>query len=84
MVFLLGIANFALHRAVLESGHPLLGGLSRTPRSSLGKATLLVEFIVLFAALLLTAHGWTMIPWAYLIYSLANGLAAWLILSGKV
>ena len=25
MIFVLGIANFAMHKAVLESGHPLVG-----------------------------------------------------------
>ena len=25
ILFLLGVANFAMHKAVLESGHPLLG-----------------------------------------------------------
>ena len=51
--FLLGIANFALHKAVLESGHPLLG---RMPfMNMLGpRASLAAEFLVLLGAMLLT------------------------------
>ena len=84
LVFLSGIANFALHKAVLESGHPIFshaGGISRT---SLGRFTLGVEFLALLAALLLSANGWTMIAWAYLIYSAANGFVGWLILTGRI
>jgi len=84
LVFILGVANFALHKAVLESGHPFLSGLGRLAPMSPGRFTLAVEFAVLFVALLVTAYGWTAIAWAYLIYTLANGLAGWLILTGRV
>ena len=84
IIFFLGIANFALHKAVLESGHPLLG---RTPwfvHMLGGKLTLATEFLVLLAAMMLAANGWPGLAWAYLGYSALNALAAWLILSGRV
>lgn len=83
-VFLLGIGNFALHRAVVESGHPKLdqiGWMSGRP----GRRALLgAEFVVLLAALLMVAQGWILMAWAYLVYSLLNALAAWLILTRRL
>lgn len=84
MIFILGIANFALNRAVFLSGHPLL---SRLPRSSqvLGqRAALVSEFAVLFFALLLSVEGWPGFAWAYGGYTAFNAAAAWLILNGRV
>jgi hypothetical protein len=83
-VFLLGIGNFALHRAVLSSGHPalaqmrwLIGGLG-------GHASMVLEFTLLLAALLLVAAGHSGWVWVYLGYSALNGAAAWLILSRRI
>lgn len=84
IIFLLGIGNFALHKAVLESGHPLLGRVPWFVHMLGGKLTLATEFLVLLAAMMLTATGWPGLAWAYLAYSLLNGFAAWLILSGRV
>ena len=79
--FLLGIANFALHQAVLRSGHPVVEQL---PLTRLGmRWSLGVEFVVLLAAMLLVANGFPGWVWAYAGYSLLNGLAAWLILSRR-
>jgi heme/copper-type cytochrome/quinol oxidase subunit 3 len=81
--FVLGIANFALHKAVLESGHPLLG---RMPfMNMLGpRASLAAEFVVLLGALLLVSSGNPAWAWAYLGYTAVNGIAAWLILTRRV
>lgn len=84
VIFVLGIANFALNRAVFDSGHPLF---ARLPRSSqmLGRRTALItEFVVLFFALLLSVEGWPGFAWAYGGYTVFNAAAAWLILSGRV
>ena len=81
LTFLLGIANFALHKAVLESGHPALG---RMPVLVLGgKASLLTEFIVLLGAMLLVGNGYSGWGLAYLCYTAFNALAAWLILTRR-
>lgn len=83
-VFFLGIANFAMHKAVLESGHPLLGQVPWFFHMLNGRFGLVVEFLMLLGAMLFIddgAYGWA---WGYAVYSLMNGISAWLILSGKV
>jgi ABC-type Co2+ transport system permease subunit len=84
LVFLFGVANFTMHRAVVESGHPILRGLGRTAGLTPRRIFFAVEFLVLLAALTLAANGWTAIAWLYAIYSLANGVAAWLILTRRI
>ena len=84
VVFLLGIGNFALHKAVLESGHPLLGQVPWFVHLLGGRGTLVVEFLMLLAALLLVAQGSTGWGWGYLIYTALNGVAAWLILHRRL
>lgn len=84
VIFLLGIGNFALHKAVLESGHPLLGRMPWFVHMLGGRITMLTEFLVLLAALLLAANGWPGLVLAYAIYSALNAVAAWLILSDRI
>lgn len=84
LIFILGIGNFAMHKAVLESGHPLLGRMPWFVHMLGGKVTLATEFLVLLAAMLLVANGWPSLIWAYLIYTALNVASAWLILSGRV
>lgn len=84
ITFLLGIGNFALHKAVLESGHPLYARLSLHDRTMAGRFSMGVEFVVLVAALVLAGKG---LPWAligYLCYSLLNAVSAWLITGGRL
>lgn len=84
LVFLLGIANFAVHRAAIEGGR---GVLQRMPLLSDPRARQLalgLEFAVLLAALLLVANGQPEVAWGYLVYTAANGLSAWLLLTGRV
>ncbi len=83
LTFLLGIGNFAMHKAVLESGHPLLSHLPWYVHMLSGRVSLLVEFAMLLGAMLMVdsgAGGWA---WGYGAYSMINGLSAWLILSGR-
>ncbi len=84
MIFVLGIGNFALNRAVFESGHPLLARLPQASRLLGNRAALVTEFAVLFFALLLSVDGWPAFAWAYLAYTGFNALVAWLILSRRV
>lgn len=84
VIFMLGIGNFAMHKAVLDSGHPLLGRMPWFVHMLGGKVTLATEFLVLLAALLLAAQGWPELAWAYAAYSLLNAVSAWLILTGRI
>ena len=83
-VFLLGIGNFALQRAVLNSRHPAVAQMSWLVNGLGGHASLVLEFALLLAALLLVAAGHPGWAWAYLGYSVLNALAAWLILSRRI
>lgn len=84
ITFLLGVGNFALHRAVRESGHPLLERMPWFVHSASGRFTMAVEFLLLLAALLFAAEGNVSGPIAYVIYSVLNSFSAWLILTDKV
>lgn len=83
-LFILGIANFAMHKAVLESGHPMLVQAPWFFSVMGGRLSLFVEFFMLLGAMLMVAAGSVGWAWAYLGYSALNGMAAWLILSGRV
>ncbi len=84
IVFLLGIANFALHRAAVESGHPLVTMVRQSSRLFAPRVTYAVEFVLLVAALLLVAGGSAGWVWAYAAYSVANGMSTWAILTGRL
>ena len=83
-VFLLGVGNFALHRAVLDSGHPALAEVAWLVEGLGRRASLVLEFVLLLAALLLVAGGHPGWAWGYFAYSGLNGLAAWLMLSRRM
>jgi len=84
MLFLLGIANFAMHKAVLESGHPLLSQVPWFVHLLGGRASMAVEFVMLLGAMLMVDSGASGWAWGYGAYTVVNGLSAWLILSGRV
>jgi hypothetical protein len=84
IIFLLGVANFALHRAIRDSGHPLLGQMPWFYHALSQRLSLVVEFLMLLAGLLLAAEGVAWGALGYLAYSLLNAASAWLILSGRV
>ncbi len=80
VTFLLGIANFALHKAVLQRFQPILVQMQGVAGAIGGRMSLAAEFAILLVALLLVANGHTGWGWAYFGYSLFNGAAAWYIL----
>jgi hypothetical protein len=84
MLFMLGIANFAMQKAVLESHHPLLGHLPWYFHMLNGRFSMVVEFFMLLGAMLMVADGTLFWAWAYGFYSMVNAVAAWLILSNRV
>lgn len=84
LLFILGVANFAAHKAVLESNHPMLDALPSFYRTAGGRFSLVFEFVVLLVAMLLTYDGWSGAATAYGIYSALNFLTAWMVLTGKI
>ena len=84
LLFLLGVANFAMHKAVLESRHPLLGRMPWYIHLLGGRFSLGVEFLVLLGAMLMASQGASGWAWGYAGYTVVNGVSAWLILSHRV
>jgi hypothetical protein len=84
IIFLLGVANFAINGAVFARGHPLFVRLPQASQTLGRRAALVSEFAVLFFALLLSVRGWPDFAWVYAVYTAVNGGAAWLILSGRL
>lgn len=84
LTFALGIGNFAAHKAVLESGHPMLDMMPAALRANGGRISLAIEFAVLLSAMLLAANGWPAAAWVYLIYSMVGMTSAWLMLTDRV
>lgn len=83
-LFLLGVVNFAMHKAVLESGHPLLGRSPWFIHMLGGRFSLVVEFLMLLGAMLMSFQGAAAWAWGYAFYSVLNGISAWLILTRRV
>lgn len=85
MIFFLGIANFAIHSAMLNARHPAMEGLREIFRMMGGPwISYLVEYVILLTALSYVSNhvGW-IVP-AYVLYTIANGFAAWLFISRKI
>jgi hypothetical protein len=83
ITFLFGILNFAMHKAVLESSHPILAQLPWLFKSLGGRFSLVLEFMMLLGAMLSIAGGSLGWAWGYAVYSLINAVSAWLILTGR-
>ena len=84
VTFLLGVANFAMLKAVLESGHRLIGRMPWFVYMLGGRGSLVVEFLLLLGAMLLVGTGSPGWAWAYAGYTAFNAVAAWLILTRRV
>jgi hypothetical protein len=82
--FILGIANFYLHKAVAESGHPFVEETKRYFDGQFGPyGSYAIELALLIGALwLANAGSWTVLL-LYAAYTAINGVACWLLLSNK-
>ncbi len=84
VLFLFGIANFAMHKAVLESGHPMIERIGwMRPRSGV-PISLALEFAILLSTLLFVANGWPGLALVYVFYSALNAVSAWAILTKRI
>jgi hypothetical protein len=82
--FFFGIGNFAMHKAVIESGHPFVEDTKLYFGRYLGRhGSYALEFVILAGAMMMAYGGSGWIVIAYLFYTGFNALAAWMLLSGK-
>ncbi len=84
-LFVLGTGNFAMHKAVMESGHPAIQG----SRAAFDKATggwggYVLEYVILVAAMSFAHQGFAFAVGAYIGYTTLNVGAAWVLLSGRI
>ena len=84
IAFILGIGNFAWHRAVLESKHPMVRDMTTGALQAMRVFSLVLEFVLLCGALYAARAGQSHWVWAYLAYSVINGGAAFAIVRGRV
>jgi hypothetical protein len=84
IIFLLGVGNFALHRAIMDCGHPLLGEIPWFTNTVSRRFSFGIEFLMLLGGLMLAAQGVAWGALGYLAYSLLNAISAWLILTDRV
>ena len=82
--FFMGIANFAMHKAVAEAGHPFVEDTKRyfgkhfSPYGSYA-----IELVLLIGAMLFAQEKAVLVALVYIAYTGMNGVATWLLLSGK-
>lgn len=85
LCFLMGVGNFAMHKAVAESRHPYVEDTKRYFGMHFGKnASYAIELTFLIGALLFAHEGSLLITGFYLVYTLLNVFATWMLLTGRV
>ncbi len=82
--FFMGVANFAMHKAVAESGHPFVEDTKRYFGAHFGAyGSYAIELVMLIGAMLFAYEGSFIIAFIYWAYTGMNALATWLLLSGR-
>lgn len=82
--FLLGIANFYMHKAVTESGHPIVEETRRYFGRHIGPyGSYAVELALLIGAMWLANAESLTVSLLYAAYTAINGIATWMLLSNK-
>jgi hypothetical protein len=72
-ILIAGAGNFAMHRWMLESGHPLVEVATGPMRRTLGRhSTYVLEFALLMGALWLAEHRWFPALMLYGVYTVLN------------
>jgi hypothetical protein len=84
LCFLMGVANFAMHKAVAESGHPFVEDTKRYfSRHFSPYGSYALELALLIGAMLFAQEGAVLVVLVYGAYTGMNGIATWLLLSGR-
>lgn len=85
IVFLCGIANFTMHKAVLECGHPFVEDTKHYFGGYLGgKAGYFLEFLALAGALIFAHRGSGLATLFYGSYTAMSGFAAWMLINRRI
>ena len=72
-ILLAGAGNFAMHRWMLESGHPMVEAATGPMRRALGRnSTYVLEFLLLLGALFLAETSWFIALCMYGVYTAMN------------
>ena len=82
--FFMGIGNFAMHKAVSESGHPFVEETKRyfSPQFS-PYGSYAIELALLMGALWFANEGSLAVSLTYGVYTGINAVATWMLLSGR-
>ena len=82
--FVMGVANFAMHKAVSESGHPFVEEtkLYFSPQFS-PYGSYAIELVLLIGALWFAHEGSLPVSLTYSVYTGINAVTTWLLLSGR-
>ncbi|WP_108810811.1 hypothetical protein [Sphingorhabdus sp. Alg231-15] len=84
IIFICGIGNFAMHKAMMESNHPMITEARGSFSKFLGPyGSYIIEFGMLAAALIFANMGMLSAVIFYGVYTLANGAGAYVLFSNK-
>lgn len=79
-ILIAGMGNFAMHRWMLESGHPMVEAATGPVRRALGRhATYVIEFAILLGMLLWAQSRWFPALMLYGVYTALNAATVALI-----
>jgi len=85
LVFLCGVLNFAMHKAVLESRHPFVDDTRRYFGTYLGgRIGYFLEFLALTGALFYAQGGSVIATLFYFAYTGMSALAAWMLINRRI
>ena len=80
----MGIANFAMHKAVAESGHPFVEDTKRYfGRHFSPYGSYAIELVLLIGAMVLAQQGAVLVAALYGAYTAMNAIATWLLQIGR-
>jgi hypothetical protein len=75
-IFCAGIANFAMHRAFMESDDPLIQQMVKPLAAKAGPhITYIFEFLLLVGAMAIATRGWFTALLLYGLYTMFNAMA---------
>jgi hypothetical protein len=82
--FILGVANFCMHKAVAESGHPFVEETKLYFGRHFGPyGSYAIELALLIGAMWLANTDSLAVSLLYAAYTAVNGVATWMLLSNK-